>query len=127
MTQLIIFTDLDGTLIIGETYDYAATVPNIQQLKSFKIPVIPVTSKPRAAVTTLRQAVGLSDPCVTDTGSGIVDEVNHNPFDSPPGDEDGDYYVVDLGCPYVQARAGLRVIANELHHSLLGLDRKSVV
>ncbi|MEO0351232.1 MAG: HAD-IIB family hydrolase [Cyanobacteria bacterium P01_A01_bin.15] len=126
MTQLIIFTDLDGTLLNGETYDYAATVPIIQQLKSLKIPVIPVTSKTRAEVTTLRQDVGLSDPFVTENGSGIFVEVNHNPFDSPPGDEDGDYYVVDLGCPYVQARAGLRVIANELHHSLLGFGDMTI-
>lgn len=126
MTQLIIFTDLDGTLLNGETYDYAATVPIIQQLKSLKIPVIPVTSKTRAEVATLRQDVGLSDPFVTENGSGIFVEVNHNPFEQPPGEQDGDYYVVDLGCPYVQARAGLRVIANELQHSLLGFGDMTI-
>ena len=126
MTQLIIFTDLDGTLLNGETYDYAATVPIIQQLKSLNIPVIPVTSKTRAEVTTLRQDVGLSDPFVTENGSGIFVEINHNPFDQPPGEAEDDYYVVDLGCPYVQARAGLRVIANELRHSLLGFGDMTI-
>lgn len=126
MTQLIIFTDLDGTLLNGETYDYAATVPLIQQLKSLKIPVIPVTSKTRAEVTTLRQDVGLSDPFVTENGSGIFIEINHNPFNEPMGEEEDDYYVVDLGCPYVQARAGLRVIANELRHSLLGFGDMTI-
>ena len=126
MTQLIIFTDLDGTLLNGETYDYAATVPIIQQLKSLKIPVIPVTSKTRSEVSTLRQDVGLTDPFVTENGSGIFVEVNHNPFDQPPGEQEDDYYVIDLGCPYVQARAGLRVIANELHHSLLGFGDMTI-
>ena len=126
MTQLIIFTDLDGTLLNGETYDYAATVPIIQQLKSLKIPVVPVTSKTRAEVSTLRQDVGLTDPFVTENGSGIFVEVNHNPFKEPPGEQEDDYYVVDLGCPYVQARAGLRVIANELRHSLLGFGDMTI-
>lgn len=126
MTQLIIFTDLDGTLLNSETYDYAVTVPIIQQLKSLKIPVIPVTSKTRAEVSTLRKDVGLSDPFVTENGSGIFVETNHNPFKEPPGEQEGDYYVVDLGCPYVQARAGLRVIANELHHSLLGFGDMTI-
>ncbi|MEM7794409.1 MAG: HAD-IIB family hydrolase [Cyanobacteria bacterium P01_C01_bin.118] len=126
MTQLIIFTDLDGTLLNGETYDYAATVPIIQQLKSLKIPVVPVTSKTRAEVSTLRQEVGLTDPFVTENGSGIFVEVNHNPFKEPPGEQEDDYYLVDLGCPYVQARAGLRVIANELRHSLLGFGDMTI-
>ncbi|MEM1251607.1 MAG: HAD-IIB family hydrolase [Cyanobacteria bacterium P01_H01_bin.21] len=126
MTQLIIFTDLDGTLLNSETYDYAATVPIIQQLKSLKIPVIPVTSKTRAEVSTLRKDVGLTDPFVTENGSGIFVEINHNPFGQPPGEQDDDYFVVELGCPYVQARAGLRVIANELHHSLLGFGDMTI-
>ncbi|NEQ53837.1 MAG: HAD-IIB family hydrolase [Leptolyngbya sp. SIO3F4] len=126
MTQLIIFTDLDGTLLNGETYDYAATVPIIQQLKSLKIPVVPVTSKTRVEVSTLRHDVGLTDPFVTENGSGIFVEVNHNPFNEPPGEQEGDYYVVDLGCPYVQARAALRVIANELRHSLLGFGDMTI-
>ncbi len=126
MPQLIIFTDLDGTLLNSETYDYAVTVPIIQQLKSLKIPVVPVTSKTRAEVSTLRQDVGLSDPFVTENGSGIFIEINHNPFKEPPGEQEEDYYVVDLGCPYVQARAGLRVIANELHHSLLGFGDMTI-
>ncbi|MEA5464715.1 HAD-IIB family hydrolase [Leptothoe sp. PORK10 BA2] len=126
MTQMIIFTDLDGTLLNGETYDYAVTVPIIQQLKSLNIPVVPVTSKTRAEVTTLRQDLGLTAPFITENGSGIFVEVNHNPFHEAPGEQDGDYYVVDLGCPYVQARAGLRVIANELQHSLLGFGDMTI-
>ncbi|MEO0869993.1 MAG: HAD hydrolase family protein, partial [Cyanobacteria bacterium J06642_11] len=126
MTQLIIFTDLDGTLLNGETYDYAATVPVIQQLKALKIPVIPVTSKTRAEVATLRRDVGLTEPFITENGSGIFVEVNHNPFKAPPGELEGDYYVVELGCPYVQARAALRVIANELQHSLLGFGDMTI-
>ena len=126
MTQLIIFTDLDGTLLNSETYDYAATVPIIQQLKSLNIPVVPVTSKTRAEVSTLRKDVGLTDPFVTENGSGIFVEINHNPFNQPPGEQEDDYFVVELGCPYVQARAGLRVIANELHHSLLGFGDMTI-
>ena len=65
MTQLIIFTDLDGTLLNGETYDYAANVPITQQLKPLKLTVIPVTSKTRGEAATLRQDVGVTAPSTT--------------------------------------------------------------
>lgn len=126
MPQLIIFTDLDGTLLNSETYDYAATVPIIQQLKSLKIPVVPVTSKTRAEVSTLRKDIGLSDPFVTENGSGIFVEVNHNPFKEPPGEQEDDYFVVELGCPYVQARAGLRAISMDLRRSLYGFGDMTI-
>lgn len=119
MTQIILFTDLDGILLNNEADNDITTRPLIQKLKALKIPIIPVTSKTRAEVVPLRQDMGLSDPFITENGGGIFIPKDA-PFDNPPGELDGDYYVVALGCPYVQARAGLRVIANNLQHSLLG-------
>ncbi|MEO1403169.1 MAG: haloacid dehalogenase, partial [Cyanobacteria bacterium J06635_1] len=66
-----------------------------------------------------RLVLGLTTPFITENGSGIFIP-RDTPFQNPPGELDGDYYVIDLGCPYVQTRAGLRVIANTLHYSLLG-------
>ncbi|MEM9265877.1 MAG: HAD-IIB family hydrolase, partial [Cyanobacteria bacterium P01_F01_bin.13] len=117
---------LDGTLLNGETYDYAATVPIIQQLKALKIPVIPVTSKTRAEVSTLRKDVGLTDPFVTENGSGIFVEINHNPFNEPLGEQEDGYFIVNLGCPYVQARAGLRAISMDLRRSLYGFGDMTI-
>ncbi|MEL6816866.1 MAG: hypothetical protein AAFP03_18980, partial [Cyanobacteria bacterium J06598_3] len=68
----------------------------------------------------IRESLGLTAPFITESGSGIFTPVSHNPFNPALGEKDGDYYVEILGCPYVQARAGLRVIANIISHPLKG-------
>lgn len=119
-TPCLVFTDLDGTLMNGETYAYQAAVPTIQSLRGLGIPVIPVTSKTRREVETWRQAIGLADPFIVENGSAIFMPRQNTQFSLPDGDDDGDYRVVQLGCPYVVARAGLKAIALGLGRPLKG-------
>jgi mannosyl-3-phosphoglycerate phosphatase len=81
----ILFTDLDGTLLNGETYDYQAVLPALETLKQKGIPVIPVTSKTRAEVETLIQTVGITDPFVVENGSAIFIPRDTCPFALPEG------------------------------------------
>jgi mannosyl-3-phosphoglycerate phosphatase len=122
----ILFTDLDGTLLNGETYDYQAALPVLERLKEKGIPVIPVTSKTRAEVEALIQAVGITDPFVVENGSAIFIRRDRCPFTLPEGDDDGPYRVVALGVAYVMARAGLRVLAQEIGRPLKGFGDFSV-
>ena len=126
MTALILFSDLDGTLLNSETYSYDAAVPVIEQLKAQGIPVVPVTSKTRAEVETLIQEVGLTDPFVTENGSAIFIPRDTCPFELPAGEDDGPYRVVQLGVAYVMARAGLKAIAQEIGRPLKGFGDLSV-
>ena len=126
MTALILFTDLDGTLLNGESYAYEAALPVLETLKQQGVPVIPVTSKTRAEVETLIQQIGLTTPFVTENGSAIYIPRETCPFDLPEGEDDGPYRVVALGVAYVMARAGLKAIAQELGLSLKGFGDLSV-
>ncbi|MEO0986694.1 MAG: HAD-IIB family hydrolase [Cyanobacteria bacterium J06639_14] len=126
MTALILFSDLDGTLLNGETYAYEAAVPVIEQLKKQGIPVVPVTSKTRAEVETLIQEIGLTDPFVTENGSAIYIPRETCPFELPEGEDDGPYRVLPLGVPYVMARAGLKAVAQEIGRPLKGFGDLSV-
>ncbi len=123
---VILFTDLDGTLLNGETYNYQATLPVLETLKQKGIPVIPVTSKTRAEVETLIQTVGITDPFVVENGSAIFIPRDTCPFALPEGEDDGPYRVVALGVAYVMARAGLRVLAQEIGRPLKGFGDFSV-
>lgn len=122
----LIFTDLDGTLLNAETYDYQAARPLLSTLAEQRIPVIPVTSKTRAEVDHLRQDVGLRDPFVVENGSAIYLPRTGLPFDLPEGEDEGNYRVLALGCNYVTARAGLKAIAQELGRPLKGFGDWSV-
>ncbi len=112
--MLFVFTDLDGTLLNQEDYDYQPALPVIAQLKAKDIPVIPVTSKTRAEVAELRQAIGLNDPFIVENGSGIFIPQQDSRFDIAEANWEGDYYLKTLGCSYIEARAGLKVIQSEV-------------
>jgi mannosyl-3-phosphoglycerate phosphatase len=114
MKQILIFTDLDGTLIDHDTYDFKEAQPALDQLRSRSIPVIICSSKTRAEIEVYRRRMGLRDPFIVENGgavfipSGVLDL---SPPPSPPPSrgrvwegvdfvEKGPYRVVELGVPY---------------------------
>lgn len=71
-TPILVFTDLDGTLLDHHSYDWSPAAPWLARLRSAGVPVIPVTSKTRAELMTLREALGLADtPFVAENGAVI--------------------------------------------------------
>ncbi len=112
--MLFVFTDLDGTLLNQEDYDYQPALPAIAKIKAQNIPIIPVTSKTRAEVAQLCQDIGLTDPFIVENGSGIFIPQEDHRFDTSEATKMGDYYVKTLGCTYIEARAGLKIIQSEV-------------
>ena len=45
MTRIMIFTDLDGTLLNHDDYRYDAALPALDAIRRLHIPLIPVSSK----------------------------------------------------------------------------------
>ncbi len=109
--KLLIFTDLDGTLLNSDDYRYDAALPILAELQARDIPVMPVTSKTRQEVETLRQAIGLHDPFIVENGSGIF---------LPQRDRWASYHLECLGCTYAAARQGLKSISQVLKQKLSG-------
>lgn len=67
----IIFTDLDGTLLDHRTYGWSEAEPALHRIRREDWPLIPVTSKTRAEVVALYDALQLSGPIVVENGGGI--------------------------------------------------------
>jgi mannosyl-3-phosphoglycerate phosphatase len=111
MTSALIFLALDLPQLANPAIQGA-----IATLQTQTTTVIIVTDQARAEIEPLYPHL----PLITENGGGIFIPMTHCPFNPPPGEPDGNYHVLELGCPYVQARAGLRVLANALHYSLLG-------
>lgn len=123
---LLIFTDLDGTLLNQDDYDYQAALPQLERLKQAQIPVIPVTSKTRAEVEHLRQAVGLTEPFIVENGSGVFIPQAEARFDIAETMDWGIYRLLQLGCTYAEARAALGRIAQALELKLIGFGDMAV-
>lgn len=124
--MLLIFTDLDGTLLNQDDYDYQAALPQLERLKQANIPVIPVTSKTRAEVEHLRQAVGLTEPFIVENGSGIFIPQSEARFDLAATTNWGSYRLLQLGCTYAEARTALGRVGQRLGLDLIGFGDMSV-
>ncbi|MEQ8997316.1 MAG: HAD-IIB family hydrolase [Coleofasciculus sp. B1-GNL1-01] len=122
---LIIFTDLDGTLLDSETYSYQKAIPVLNTLKDNQVPVIPVTSKTRLEVETLCQSLKLNHPFIVENGSGIFVPLDYNPLTLPKSNPWAGYHLHRLGCTYAEARRGLEKIATVLNEPLRGFGDMS--
>ena len=69
--QIVIFTDLDGTLLDDQTYDFNPALPALTIIHSRKIPLILVSSKTRAEIEVFRKLLSLEGPFIAENGGGI--------------------------------------------------------
>jgi mannosyl-3-phosphoglycerate phosphatase family protein len=91
--QLLVFTDLDGTLLDHHSYSYEAALPMINKLEALNIPVIPVTSKTRAELLQLRDELKNSHPFIVENGAAVFIPQGYFP-EQPEGTEIIDDYWV---------------------------------
>jgi len=69
----LVATDLDGTLLDGETYDFAAARTAVEALRRAGIPLVLCSSKTRAEMAPLAVAIGAEGPLVVENGGAVVD------------------------------------------------------
>jgi mannosyl-3-phosphoglycerate phosphatase len=98
--QLVIFTDVDGTLIDHDTYQFEEAKSTLDVLRGKSIPVILCTSKTRFEIEGLRNQMGLYTPFVVENGAAVF--VPRDTCHGRPAGfiEKGDYFVFEMGTPY---------------------------
>ncbi len=69
----LVATDLDGTLLESDTYDFAPARPAIEALRRAGIPLVLCSSKTRDEMVPLAAAIGASGPLVVENGGAVVD------------------------------------------------------
>ena len=121
LTQFVIFSDLDGTLLDGTTYSFEAATEALQALHSRRVPVVLVTSKTRAEIEPLRFRLQLDHPFVVENGGGIVIPKGYFPFPIDHAVLRGAYQVVELGVPYAQLRATIKELQQSFGRAVRGL------
>lgn len=119
---MIIFTDLDGTLLDHASYSWKEAVPALEQCKRLKVPVILVSSKTRAEMEVLRNAIGLSYPFISENGGGLFFPVAEGEKAPSGATLVEDVWRFSLGTPYAQLVASFRAIREELGWKLRGFS-----
>lgn len=70
--HLIVFTDLDGTLLDHHSYSWRAAKPAMARLGANGIPLILNSSKTAAEIRELQNMMGLRAPFIAENGAAVV-------------------------------------------------------
>ncbi len=122
--DLIVFTDLDGTLLDHDTYSWQGAVRALGILERLKIPLVFTTSKTRAEVAALQRAMGMEYPFITENGGGIFFPTAWQRFCPAEVMRLADCRVCILGEPYRKVRAFFRELQQK--YPLVGFGDMSV-
>jgi mannosyl-3-phosphoglycerate phosphatase family protein len=103
MRKLIIFSDLDGTLLHPRTYSFEKAQQALDRVKECGIPLVLVSSKTRAELEVWRGRLANRHPFIVENGGGIFVPEGYFPFPVEGVAHEG-YHVVPLGMPYESVR-----------------------
>ena len=84
--SLVVFTDLDGTLLNHHDYQWREAEPAVERLRRLGAPLILNSSKTRSEMESLRRELGNSHPFVTENGSAVYTPKGYF-TDTPPDAE----------------------------------------
>lgn len=117
--RLVVFTDLDGTLLSHHGYDWTPARPALAALRERGVPVVFTSSKTRAEIELWRQRIGNTDPFISENGGAlwIPATLGIGPADAT---RVGPYDRVEIGTPYARLRLALPHLAAELGVPLQG-------
>ena len=94
---LIIFTDLDGTLLDRDTYSWEPARAGLERCRQCQVPVVAVTSKTLAETRILSEKISLDPRFIFENGGGICLEEEK---------------YLGLGIPYEDLRHDFSILAD---------------
>ncbi len=128
---LIVFTDLDGTLLDYNTYSPKASANGIELLKKYDIPLIFCTSKSYTEVLYFRKQTNNVDPFIVENGGAIYIPVEQfkqfKPLKPYKQYKEFDGYVtIELGTDYKKIRQVFAEMKKESGDNIVGFGDMSV-
>jgi mannosyl-3-phosphoglycerate phosphatase len=118
----LVFTDLDGTLLDSDTYEWAEASPALDMLRRREIPVILCSSKTRAEMLPLAAALKLDYPLIVENGAAVLMKSDSPEATLGWGSERNGWRELVLGSPYEELVYGLTLLREELNLSLRGFS-----
>jgi len=122
---LIVYTDLDSTILDHDDYSFDQTLPALEQLKARQVPVIPVTSKTLVEVLSIVKKMKLAHPVIAENGSIIAFPKNYFPEQSDYLTEGG-YHYQALASSYDDIVKALQQLRTEFGFKFVGFFDMSV-
>jgi len=119
---LVIYTDVDGTLLDAETYAWEAARPALEAVRRHRALVIPCSSKTRAEMEPLLRELGIRGPFIVENGGAIYLPREEFADMVPEGASAGDseWMRLVLGAPHSRLRACLADLKRRLSVPVVG-------
>jgi len=100
--KLIIFTDLDGSLLDHENYFFRESNPALELIRERQIPLIFVSSKTRTEVEQLQIEMEITEPFIVENGAAVYFPLGYKNINM--GFRQSAYTVITLGSEYAEVR-----------------------
>lgn len=123
---LVVFTDLDGTLLDHSTYSFEPARPALDALAAAGVPVVFCTSKTRAETERWRGSLGNAHPFIVENGGAAFVPEGYFGSGARYDKRDGGYGIIEFGRPYAEIRRALDAIRAATGLPLRGFGDMSV-
>ena len=111
--KIIIFTDLDGTLLNHNDHSFEDARPSLERIKRKDIPLIITTSKTRKEVENLQKILEIKEPFIVENGGGIFFPGGYQGFKIKNSLHRPPYTIVELGKPYAEIRRFIKIVGKQ--------------
>jgi mannosyl-3-phosphoglycerate phosphatase len=116
----VVFSDLDGTLLDHDTYSFEPAAGAIRVLAERGIPIVICSSKTRAEIEAIQQAMGLDHPFVTENGGALFVPRRYFPFQIDGGWCDERHEALEFSPRYPRVVATLHKCARAVGARVVG-------
>src|SRR5262245_33401499 len=124
---VVIFSDLDGTLLDPVTGSAGAALDAIGMLDRARIPLIFCSSKTRAEILLVQQELGVHHPFIAENGGALYIPEGYFNFDVPWGrPSPSGFIVIHYGKPYGEVVEKLARASKRARVPVLGFNAMSV-
>ncbi|MBI3484730.1 MAG: HAD-IIB family hydrolase [Acidobacteria bacterium] len=123
--NIILFTDLDGTLLDHRTFSWRAAEDALHEIERRRVPLVFCTSKTRAEVEFLRRKIGNAHPFITENGGGIFIPHGYFPQRIEGAVTVKTYHCIALARPYEEITEALDEISAEAGVDAVGFHQMS--
>ena len=111
--KLVIFTDLDGTLLDRDTYSFKSAQFALHLIRQRGIPLVLSSSKTRAEIEFYRRTLENNHPFISENGGAIFIPEDYFSFQFPYDRETDWFFVLELGTFYLRIIEVLESITRE--------------
>ncbi|HUL20554.1 MAG TPA: mannosyl-3-phosphoglycerate phosphatase [Thermodesulfobacteriota bacterium] len=124
--KLVIFTDLDGTLLDRDSYSFEHALPALRAIREKRIPLVFSSSKTRSEIEFYRKKMENDHPFISENGGAVFIPEDYFSFPFSWDRASGDQFVLELGTRYPQIVAVLDSIRKETGVPIKGFSDLTV-